>query len=160
VNIEPAEFLQQRLDLWDTNKLRIVTRLGTAASVVAAGRLLLTSGLGAGTIALGILAGLAAEQVANYAVSKDRAKVRVELDKLIAKASLDYVKDVSARLKAGYREITESVKEQQRSWHEAQIQALEALQARGASEQPDWQSILDRAAALKLEMRPMTTAQA
>jgi ribosome biogenesis GTPase A len=153
VALEGGELPRRDILLRDTNKIRIVARLGQAAAVIVAGRLLLSASLGGTTMGLSILAGLAAEQFTMFTASKDRQKAREQLSGLIQKALMDYALDVSRKLKAGYQEILEALREQQQQWQRGQDSALKTIEATGAANEIDWAGLASRATALESEMR-------
>jgi GTP-binding protein EngB required for normal cell division len=152
VSLEGGDVPKKDMAVWNTNKLRVVTRLGQAATMLMAGRLVLTSGLSGATIGLSILAGLAAEQFMVLAAKKDRQKVREQLDSVVERASIEYAQDVSRKLKAGYDEIMEALRIQQQRWQRAQEAAFQMVQTTEAKD-IDWQSIVNQANALEQEMR-------
>jgi GTP-binding protein EngB required for normal cell division len=153
IGLEGGDFPHKDISLRDTNKMRIVARVGQAAAVIMAGRLLLTAGLSGATMGLSILAGLAAEQLTMFTASKDRQKARAQLSGLIEKASIEYAVDVSRKLKAGYDEILTALREQQARWERAQGTALRAIEASVSSSQIDWTQVTEQASALERELR-------
>ena len=121
------------LPLADAQKLKIVTRVGTAAVVIAAGTLFATAHIGGAILATSMLAGLGAEQWNQRQTSENRDKVRAELSTLVGRSCAYFATDVSSKLKSWYDEVIGSVKEGQEQWQQAQIQALQAAKHKGDS---------------------------
>jgi GTP-binding protein EngB required for normal cell division len=159
VTIEAHALPQNDLPLQDMHRLRLLSRLGNMASVVIAGRLLLSAGWSGVTLGVGVLAGLAADQLAGYTASRDRSKVRAPLTALIARASLEFGMDISSKLRVGYHEIVEALQRHQRSWLEAQTRSLLSIAER-RGDAPSWQPILERTRdlAAAISGRPQTAA--
>lgn len=117
---------QKSLPLRDARKLRIVARVGTAATVFGAGVLFSMTTIAGSILAVGMLAGLAAEEIGRRLTGKDREKVRDELDRIVGRAFLDFATDASRRLKASYDEILRAVKRYHERWEADQLQTLGA----------------------------------
>lgn len=115
---------QKALPLRDARKLRLVARVGTAATVFGAGVLFSMTTLAGTILAVGMLAGIAADEIGRRLTGKDRQKVRDELDRLAGLALLDYTTSASERLKASYAEILASVKQYHERWAQDQLQTL------------------------------------
>ncbi|MGC4054460.1 MAG: GTPase domain-containing protein [Paludibaculum sp.] len=160
VALDGGDAPRKDLALWDTNRLKIVTRLGQAAALLVAGRLLLTTTLGGATLGLGILAGLAAEQAMIVVAQKDREKVRQQLDTVIQRATLEYSQDISRKLKAGYGEILEELRCQQQRWANAQDSAERMLQSSASAGETDWQPVVDQCRHLEEQIRGTAAAAA
>jgi len=149
---------QKTLPLSDGHLFRIISRLGTAASVIMAGSLLATAGIGGISLAASVLAGLTAEQVALYNTRRDRNIVHSEIQKIVQQASHEYATDVSRKLKAGYDEILTNLKQHQERWQQAQLQSLTAYtQKNRANRNFDWQVLQSEIDALKNEIATETT---
>jgi GTP-binding protein EngB required for normal cell division len=144
---------QKKLPLSDSHLFRIISRLGTAASVIMAGSFMVTAGIGGIGLAASVLAGLTAEQVALYNTRKDRSIVRSEIEKLVRQASHEYAIDVSHKLKAGYDEILSNLKQHQERWQQAQLQSLTAYAQKNQAKCGfDWQDLLRETNELKNEI--------
>jgi GTP-binding protein EngB required for normal cell division len=137
--------------LANMQKFRVVSRLGTVATVLLASVALAQLGFIGATIAVSSLAGLAADQLAQRVTVKDRGSVRSELDRVVQRVWLDYAAEVSAKLKNGYDQLLLALKKEQARWNESQIQALRATPStEGAA--VDWQSVLDQTQTLAAEI--------
>ena len=124
--------LRERSDvtLADTNVLRIVSRIGTAAAVFGAGTLLATAGIGGAAMAASIGAGLLADQLIRYQTGRDRQSVRREMESTIAQAEFSYAEDVSRKLSEGYDRVLDDLKQQQLLWQRTRLEALRAFKDR------------------------------
>lgn len=154
LSVSETELTQKDLPLSDSHRFKIISRLGTAASVIMAGSLLATAGVGGITLAASVLAGLTAEQVALYNTRKNRGIVRDEIQKLIKQASHEYTTDVSRKLKAGYDEIISGLKQPQERWQQAQLQSLMAYAQKNRTNcDVNWQELLGEIKALNDEIK-------
>ena len=154
LSVRETELTQTDLSLSDSHRFKIISRLGTAASVIMAGSLLATAGVGGIALAASALAGLTAEQVALYNTRKDRGVVRDEIQKLVQQASHEYTIDISRKLKAGYDQIISGLKQHQERWQQAQVQSLIAYtQKNRTSSSVNWQAILGEIRAFNDEVK-------
>ncbi len=144
-SIRETEIKQNALSLSDSHLFNIISRLGSAASVVVAGTLF-TAGMSGLVLAVGTIAGLTADQVADYNTRKDRKIVHAELYKLIQQVLREYVVDFSTKSEAGYAEILSGLRQHQERWNQAQLQALMAYEEKSlVNNSLDWQKLLQEA---------------
>ena len=153
VDIENVVVARNELRLSDTNMLKIVSRVGTAGSAIAAGTLLATAGIGGVAMAASALTGLAAEQLINWNARKDREKVRQELNHVINQSETAYTREVSLRLREVYGEILQHLQKHYTRWMQAQLQAIEAVSQNPAGRQGDWQAVLQEVDRMKTELK-------
>jgi GTP-binding protein EngB required for normal cell division len=125
ITIEDMTVQQAGLPLTDNHNLRILTRVGTVVTVIAAGTLLVTAGIGGIVLATGTLAGIGADSIIHANTKKDREKVRGELYRMVEKAELQFVADTSAKLKDTYDRIIDFLKQRQGEWQKEKIQNLQ-----------------------------------
>jgi GTP-binding protein EngB required for normal cell division len=158
VTIGEAQVARKELPLTDSQKFKMVSRVGTAAAVLAAGTLLATAGIGGAVLATSVLAGLAAEHLNSRQTSQNREKVRSELNTLVGRSCVSFASDVSAKLKVWYDDVIGAVKACQGQWQEAQIQTLETTKQKSQPARPDWIKILRQTDSLFLEIQPQVHA--
>lgn len=142
MDVEEVVVTPSSVALVNMQKFRVVSRIGTAATVVLAGIALAHTGVAGATIAISSLAGLAADQIAQRIAAKDRSGVRTELDRVLQRAWLDLAAQVSAKLKSGYDDLVTGLKKEQARWRESQMQALRATTP--ASAAIDWPGLLEQ----------------
>lgn len=155
VSSEAATTEPPLVNLANMQALKIVSRVGIAGTVLLAGTTLGragSAGLGGVTMAVSVLAGLAADQITQRLAAKDRASVRGDLDRVVQEAWLAYSRTVSEKLKEGYGAIAAAVKQEQQRWREAQTAALRAPAA-AEGEVEALQAILEESARLAAEIR-------
>lgn len=116
---------QEGLPLTDNHNLRILTRIGTVVTVLAAGTLLVSSGIGGIVLATGALAGLGADGLIHAHTKKDREKARGELYRTVEKAEAQFVMDSSAKLKDTYDKIVHFLKQRQAEWQQEKLAVQE-----------------------------------
>lgn len=143
--LAPVDVDLPSLLLADMGKLRIATRIGTATTILLAAGALASAGLAGATLAIGTLAGLGAEQLAQRRTRQDRSAVADELERLVGKAWLSFETQVSELLRAGYQDLALALRVQQSRWHQAQTRALETEAAAAPAPDRGWQQILDSA---------------
>jgi GTP-binding protein EngB required for normal cell division len=157
--ISETDVAGRPLALADAQKLKIVTRVGTAAVVIAAGTLFATAGIGGAVLATSLLAGLGAEQWNHQQTSQNRELVRAELNTLVGRASVYFTSDVASKLKEWYDDVIASVREGQGQWQQAQLQALQTAKQKGDSAgRTDWPDILRQIDSLLRQIRPQIPA--
>lgn len=157
-----AEFGQPRVDvggvaieppsisLSKTRALRIASRIGTAATLVLAGVALTHAGWAGAALAAPALAGLAADEIARRVAAKDRDAVRLEVERLLQRAWLDYSTQISAELRSSYDAILSTVKAEQETWRRKQLAVAPGPPA--ARDSIDWQHVLGEIARLVSEI--------
>lgn len=160
VDISANEVDRRSLPLADGQKLRIVARVGQGAVVIAAGVLFASAGLTGAVVGTGVVAGLGAELWSNRKTATNRRLVRGELSALVGSSCGHYASDISSKLKGWYGQIIGAVKERQREWQQAQIEALQPAKEQFGAGEFDWTDILQQIDALVREISLQMTAPA
>jgi len=124
VSLDNKEVTLENLKLADNQKLRIVTRVGTAATVICAGVAVATAGIGGAVMAVGILSGIGAEFFMKHKTKEARQQVLDVLPRIIEKAKLEYVSGVSDSLKKAYDEVLANLKQLNQNWKEKAIKEI------------------------------------
>lgn len=104
------------IELADYKRLKIVTRVGTAVTVIAAGTLLATSGVAGALMAISMVSGIGAEWFMDRKTKDAREKVRSILPSIIDQAILVYVDKVSTSLRDSYADIIANLRKSQEVW--------------------------------------------
>lgn len=125
VTLDNKEIALEDLELANNQKLKVVTRVGTAATVVCAGVLVATAGIGGIVMAVGVLSGIGAEFFMKHKNKESRQKVLDILPSVIDRAELEYVSKVSQSLKSAYDEILANLKQLHQNWKEKAIKEIE-----------------------------------
>lgn len=104
------------IELVDYKRLKIVTRVGTAVTVIAAGTLLATSGIAGALMAISMVSGIGAEWFMGRKTKDAREKVKSILPSIIDQAILGYVDKVSTSLRDSYADIIANLRKSQETW--------------------------------------------
>ncbi len=123
--IDNKETALDTIEISDNKKLKIVTRVGTAATVIAAGTLLATSGVAGVVMAISMLSGIGAEWIMGRKTKEARSKVLEILPSILDKCELVYINQISDSLKTSYGEIIENLKSSQIEWKAKSIATIE-----------------------------------
>lgn len=123
--IDNKETTLDTIELSDNKKLKIVTRIGTAATVIAAGTLLATSGVAGVVMAISMLSGIGAEWLMGRKTKEARGKVQDILPTILDKCELVYINQISDSLKVSYGEIIDNLKSNQAEWKSKALATIE-----------------------------------
>lgn len=104
------------LEFADYKKLKIITRVGTATTVIVAGTLLATSGVAGALMAISMVSGIGAEWFMGRKTDESREKVKSVLPSIIDQAILGYVDKVSTSLRDSYADIIANLRKSQEVW--------------------------------------------
>lgn len=124
VTVNMPSMEQPEIPLSNSNNLKIVSRFSTVTCIIIAGTALTPLGIGGAGIAAGVVAGLTLEQLLSWNTEREREKVFSELNKVIDRAEREYASEVSNKLKENYNHLVSQLKQNQRHWQQAQLQAL------------------------------------
>lgn len=154
ISVNQASVEQQEVELSNQNTLKIISRVGTAVSVVIAGTVLGPLGLGGAGIAASAIAGLTAEQLIRWNTNKEREKICKQLNKITDKVEHEYAHLVSGKLKESYNQVIRDLKQHQLRWQQAQLQALTAIKRNSVSNSGvNWQQIIKQTNQLMVEIK-------
>jgi len=143
--IEESPIFQKEISLSDNKKLKIVTRIGTAATVIAAGTLLMTSGIVGVAIAITTVGGITAEYLLNINNKKDKEKIKLELSQIVEKYLLDYTSTFSKDLKDTFDQIINELSLYRSNWKSNKSDEVSKINLHETSlvlEDTDWESVL------------------
>ena len=100
----------------DTNKLKIVTRIGTAATVIAAGTLLATSGIGGIIMAVSMVSGLGAEFFMRKKSNESKEQIKRYLPEIVDRAQIQLVDDFNQKFMDVSKELTAQLRVLKADW--------------------------------------------
>lgn len=103
----------------DTNKLKIVTRIGTAATVIAAGALFATSGIGGIIMAVSMVSGLGAEFFMRKQTNESKEQIKRHLPEIITRAQLQLVTDFNQKIQDVTNELVSHLQTLKTDWIES-----------------------------------------
>ena len=112
-------------EISDNKKMRIVARVGTAATVIAAGTMFATMGIGGIVMATGMVAGIGAEFFMNKKQSESKEKVQSLIPQMVDQAQQKLSIDISDNLNKAYEELIKNLQSYQDLWLEEANQNIE-----------------------------------
>lgn len=116
--IDNEETKLESIVIPDNKKLKIIIRIGTVATVIAAGTLLATSGVAGVVMAISMLSGLSADWLMGKKNQEASEKVKEVLPTILDRSELVYINQISESLKVSYNEIIQNVKIKKAEWKE------------------------------------------
>ncbi len=130
----------------DTNKLKIVTRIGTAATVIAAGALFATSGIGGIIMAVSMVSGLGAEFFMRKQTNESKEQIKRHLPEIITRAQLQLVTDFNQKIQDVTNELISHLQGLKADWIESSTKSIdqEKAIAKFNFSPAKWESIMGR----------------
>ena len=109
----------------DTQKLRIVTRIGTAATVIAAGALFATSGIGGVIMAVSMMSGLGAEFFMRKQNNDSKEQIKKHLPDIIERTNLQLITDYESKIQKVTAELISHMQTLKIDWLESSKKTIE-----------------------------------
>lgn len=109
INIEDIEVA-------DNKKLRIITRVGSAAIIFATGAILASTGVGGAVLAVSTLSGIGAEMFMNHRAKKSKEKIVSLLPRILEERKLRFSLSISQSLQNAFNEIIDTLRKSSREW--------------------------------------------
>jgi len=113
----------------DTQKLKIVTRIGTAATVIAAGALFATSGIGGIIMAVSMVSGLGAEFFMRKQNNDSKEQIKKHLPDIIERANLQLITDYESKIQEVTSELISHMQTLKADWLESSKKTIEQEKA-------------------------------
>lgn len=113
------------VEISDTNKLKIVTRIGTAATVIAAGALFATSGIGGIIMAVSMVSGIGAEFFMRKQTNDSKDNIKKHLPEIITRAQLQVVTDFDQKIQGLTNEFITQLQTLKKEWEDSSIKSIE-----------------------------------
>ncbi len=117
------------VEIADTNKLKIVTRIGTAATVIAAGALFATSGIGGIIMAVSMVSGLGAEFFMRKQTNDSKEQIKRNLPEIVSRAQLQVVTDFDQKIQDVTNELISHLQTLKIEWNENSVKSIEQEKA-------------------------------
>ena len=115
--IEPSTTVASGdVQIADTDRMRIVARVGTVATVIAAGALATTLSIAGITMAVAMLSGVSAEFFMKRKQEESREKVKSLIPVMVEKMNLQLNISVSEELDKSYANLISNLQKQQGNW--------------------------------------------
>ena len=113
----------------DIQKLKIVTRIGTAATVIAAGALFATSGIGGIIMAVSMVSGLGAEFFMRKQSNDSKEQIKKHLPDIIERVNLQIVTDYESKIHEVTAELISHLQTLKSDWMESSKKTIEQEKA-------------------------------
>ena len=124
--IEPEPFVStENPEIADNKKMRIVARVGTAATVIAAGTMFATMGITGIVMATGMMAGIGAELFMNKKQNESKEKIQSIIPLLVEQAQQKLAINISDNLNKAYGELIKNLQSYQNQWLEEANENIE-----------------------------------
>lgn len=118
INAAPAATDSSEVKIADLNKLKIVTRIGTAATVIGAGALCATAGIGGIVMAASMISGIGAEMFMRKKNEGSREEVRKALPGIMDRTQLKLATDFEPKLQEMSTELVNQLHTVRSEWME------------------------------------------
>jgi len=112
------------LKMSDNRKLRVVTKIGTAVTVLSALIIIPGNPVVGGTLVISALSAAGAEIFMNKKTDSSRSKAKNELPVLVDNLIVSYVSHISDKIKESYREILKNARNERDRWHEQNLKDI------------------------------------
>ncbi len=119
----------EEVSIADTQKLKIVTRIGTAATVIAAGALFATSGIGGIIMAISMVSGLGAEFFMRKKANDSKEQIKKHIPDIIERANLQLVTDYDCKVQDVTNELVAHMHTLKADWLESSKKTIEQEKA-------------------------------
>lgn len=113
----------------NTQKLKIVTRIGTAATVIAAGALFATSGIGGIIMAVSMVSGLGAEFFMRKQNNDSKEQIKKHIPDIVERANLQIVTDYDSKIMDVTSELISHMQSLKSDWLESSKKSIEQEKA-------------------------------
>ena len=130
----------------DTQKLKIVTRIGTAATVIAAGTLLASAGIGGIIMAISMVSGIGAEFFMRKQSSESKEKIKQVIPDIVNRSQLQIISDFNQKIEEVTSEIIAQLQAMKLDWIEQREKSIaqEKSIAIFNNNPSKWESLMQR----------------
>lgn len=104
------------IEVADNKKMRIITRVGSAAVVFATGAILASTGVGGAVLAASTLSGIGAEMFMNHKAKKSKEKIVSLLPRILEERKLRFSLSISQSLQNAFNEIIDTLRKSSSEW--------------------------------------------
>lgn len=130
----------------DTKKLRIVSRIGTAATVIGAGTLLATAGIGGVVMAISMISGIGAELIIGGQSTKSKERIKEAIPEIVDRAQIQIISDFNQKIDDATNEIISQLQTIKLDWIEQREKSIEQEKsiAMFNNNSAKWESLMQR----------------
>jgi hypothetical protein len=133
------------VEISNPDKLKIFTRIGTIATVFAAGALFTTTPMGA-IMAVGMISGIGADFIMRKQTNKSKDNIKKHLPEIINRAQLQMVTDFDLKIQTLTNEFITQLQTLKKEWEETSIRSIEQEEAIAIYNfnPAKWESVMSR----------------
>ena len=113
------------INVTDTNRLKIVTRIGTVATVIAVGTLFATSGIAGIVMAAGMASGLGAEYFMRKRTNESKERIKQYLPDIVAKAQVQMTINFEQKLQDVTNQLVAQMQDLKGDWRKRALKDIE-----------------------------------
>lgn len=134
------------IEIADTQKLKIVTRIGTAATVIAAGTLLASAGIGGVIMAVSMVSGIGAEFFMRKQSNDSKEKIKKAIPEIVDRAQIQLISDFNQKIDDVTNEIISQLQTVKLDWIEQREKTIEQEKSIALfnNNSAKWDSIMQR----------------
>lgn len=118
-----------RVKIADSSKLKIVTRIGTAATVIAAGALFASSGIGGVVMAISMVSGLGTELFMRKQTNESKELIKSHIPEIIERSYIQLITEFNQKIQDVTNEIILHLQELKKDWLETSEKNIEQEKA-------------------------------
>lgn len=113
------------VNIADNNRLRIIARIGTVATVITSGVILASASIAGVAMAASMLAGIGSEILMKRKIEESRVHVQEKLPLILEKAHQTIVSEATENISSLYDNIMQELQSYQNSWQEDVLKEIE-----------------------------------
>ena len=134
------------VEVTDTNKLKIFTRIGTAATIITAGALFATSGIGGIVMAVSMMSGVGAEFIMRKKSNDSKESIKKRLPEIISRTQLHIITDFDHKIGNMTSDIVSQIHSLKEDWIESSFKGIEQDESIALFNfsPAKWENIMDR----------------
>ena len=123
-----------------------MTRIGTAATVIAAGTLLASAGIGGIIMAVSMVSGIGAEFFMRRKTDESRNRIKIAIPEIVERAQIQLVSDFNQRIEEVTNEIISQLQTVKLEWIEQRKKTIEQEKAIALfnNNSIKWESVMQR----------------
>lgn len=134
------------IDIADSQKLKIVTRIGTAATIIAAGTLLASTGVGGIVMAVSMMSGLGAELLMKKQNDNSKEQIKKHIPTIVERANLQLLSDFEVKIQNVTNDLIAHIQTLKADWMESSKKTFEQEKSIATfnSGSDKWEAIMAR----------------
>lgn len=118
-----------RVKVADTSKLKIIARIGTAATVIVAGALFSTSGIAGIMMAIGMVSGLGSEIFMRKKANESKELIKSHIPEIVERSYIQLLTDFDQKIQDVTNELIQHLQDLKKDWLESSEKNIEQEKA-------------------------------